>query len=408
MRFLRSLLALALVAHGTVVLAGVNSWTPTGAEGGYAFAVAAGPGVMLASTAGAMYRSTDAGQSWTAAGGGGGGVSAIVVDPTNPNRVLACDPNTLWHSDDGGQSFARVAGPGGSVFKLAAGPDGALYAGQFSGKVFRADSFGAPWVDRSQGLPNELVSDIAVDPQSPNTVYALVQSYGLYKTVDAGVTWSVVAGAPAGSKFAVDPGNSANFLLATNNLLYESRNAGVSWTTSVGQYAWVGFYPAPANGGGAVAVPWKGNVIYRADRNSAWQSGQAVLFSDVRGVVFDSRDPTGRSFVLASSEGPWFTQDSGVAFVIRSHGLRGAGVTALVAANDSAGTVYAAYASGPVGVHRRTAPGWVAADNAALKAQAQLWYNPPTAASSTRAALACSLGSRRARTLRSHGTTWVR
>ena len=376
MRSLRPLLALALLASGPVTLAGVNSWTPTGPDGGFARAMAFDPsGALLTGTPGGIFRSTDNGQSWNLSLDGVG-VFAIVFDPTNPNRVMACDPNKLWRSDDGGKTFGATIGPGGSVYKLATGSDGSLYAANFSAKVFRSDSFGAPWTDRSQGLPNEVITDLVVDPRDSNTVYALVQSNGLYRTVNAGVTWTSVAGSPNGSKVAVDPANSANLLLVSNGSIFESRNSGASWTTTAGRFAWIGFYPFAATAGGAVAIAVHGELSYRTDRDSPWQIARMMNVSDVYGVAFDPHDATGRTFMLATSEDPWWTQDSAVTVVPRSHGLRGSFVTSIAAGKDAAGTLYAGYASGPVGLYRRTAQGWVAGNNAELKSRFVSYLSP--------------------------------
>jgi uncharacterized repeat protein (TIGR01451 family) len=56
---------------------------------------------------------------------------------------------------------------------------------------------------------------------------------------------------------------------------------------------------------------------------------------------------------------------------VRSQGIRAATAYALVGANDAQGSVYAAFSSGPIGVHRRTPSGWVALDNVELRTLAR-------------------------------------
>jgi uncharacterized repeat protein (TIGR01451 family) len=370
------LLALLFLAFSTAPQGGVNVWTTTGANGGYARAVAfhPTPGVVLAAAGSTIYRSTDLGQTWTAAPNVFDGINApIVIDPTNSSRIMASSVNRLWRSDDAGVTFAATSGPGGSVFNLAVGTDGSVYASHSTGKVFRSASFGAPWEDRSTGLPSGGIQDLAVDPLSPGTLYALVQSSGLHKSVDAGLQWTLVHALTGENprKLAIDPANSAHFLLATfGNGLRESRDGGTTWATEAGgQFAWVGFHPSSV--GAAVAIPFTGRVIRRAGRDLNWDDGETLNVARVYEAAFDPHDtdPASGTLLLATNEEPLLTEDAGISFAVRSQGLRGAEVRSLAVARDPDGTIYAAYGSGPAGVHKRTPSGWVPVDNAELKSR---------------------------------------
>jgi hypothetical protein len=125
-----------------------------------------------------IYKSTDAGKTWTHAGlEKTGRIGRIVIDPRNPDIVLAC---ALGHA----------------------------YGPQPERGVFRTADGGATWqrvlfVDENTGC-----SDIAMDPNNPRILYAGMWQLelhtwgrtsggpgsGLYKSTDGGITWRHLTG----------------------------------------------------------------------------------------------------------------------------------------------------------------------------------------------------------------------
>jgi hypothetical protein len=358
------------VCAGTA-LAGVNEWTATGPEGSPAQAVAfhpTTPGVAFTVAGASIYRSADRGQTWASVREGVTvGLAGMVVDPSNPSRVMASTITALYRSDDGGHHFGAAAAPG-SVSRLTVATDGVVYAATLESKVFRTVDFGAQWQDRSNGLPSgQFIEDLVVDPQDSSTLYALVDDGGLYRSTDAGSLWSQVDPFTnqALRKIAVDPSDSAQLLLATLDGLLSSEDGGESWAPLRAEgFVWVG-YRLGIDGGGAVAIPASGPILHRVGRDAAWENGQALGVAGVHQAAFDPHDAL--TLLVATTEGPLLTQDGGASFVARNGGLRGGSVTALAASNDIDGTVYAAFATGAVGLHRRTTGGWIAADNVELK-----------------------------------------
>jgi len=79
---------------------------------------AAGDTVYLASPQAGLLVSTDAGASWTSrnASVGQGFMGTILVDPANPNRLVAPDmQNGVVASSDGGQTWKPLGGPVGAM-----------------------------------------------------------------------------------------------------------------------------------------------------------------------------------------------------------------------------------------------------------------------------------------------------
>jgi photosystem II stability/assembly factor-like uncharacterized protein len=169
-----------------------------------------------------VYKSTDAGENWQLVGlADSERIGKIAIDPKNSDVVYVAALGHLWNANeerglykttDGGKTWSRV-----------------LY------------------VDASTGC-----SDVALDPQEPNVVYAATWQFrrqgwsfssggpgsGLHKSTDGGKTWQrVTKGMPEGTlgriAVAVAPAR-ASVVYATveakKTALYRSDDQGVSWT----------------------------------------------------------------------------------------------------------------------------------------------------------------------------------
>src|SRR5262249_39169539 len=84
---------------------------------------------------------------------------------------------------------------GGYIQALAPDPvtPTTLYSGSAGGGVFKSVDAGATWTAINSGLTNKSVYAIAVDPINPSTIYAGTHNVGgIFKTVDGGGSWTAV------------------------------------------------------------------------------------------------------------------------------------------------------------------------------------------------------------------------
>ncbi|MBX0330050.1 exo-alpha-sialidase [Oscillochloris sp. ZM17-4] len=150
----------------------------------------------------ALFRSTDAGQTWQELSGlrrhttgpswqpGAGGMClhTIRLDPANPNRiVVAISAAGAFRSDDGGETWKPInrglrsegipdadAEVGHCVHSIAmhpAHPD-VLYM-QKHWDVMRSDNAGDLWHEVSGNLPSDFGFPIAVHAHEPETIYVV-------------------------------------------------------------------------------------------------------------------------------------------------------------------------------------------------------------------------------------------
>ena len=235
---------------------------PTGSIGAIAVApsdpniiyVGSGAGIIRPdlSTGDGMYKSTDAGATWTHLGLRDSQMIAdVVVDPTDPDRLFVAvlghpyGPNTergIFRSTDGGQSFEKVLYrdeyTSGNDLLLDPSDPNTIYAtlwqqqqsfresGEFGGSgpgIFKSTDGGTSWRPLTQGLPSVIEANLAVAPSNPQLLYAIVAGtpqaaggagagrdggttgvVGLYKSTDAGEHWTAV-NVPAGPMGAATP-----------------------------------------------------------------------------------------------------------------------------------------------------------------------------------------------------------
>ena len=134
-----------------------------------------------------LYKTTDGGKSWTQvlAISENTGVSDVVLDPRNPDVVIASSYQRRRHF------FTLIDG----------GPESAIHRSTDGGKT---------WTKVSTGLPNEELGRIglAISPQNPDIVYANVEAAnrkgGIYRSSDNGVTWQKMSDYNQGSMYYGD------------------------------------------------------------------------------------------------------------------------------------------------------------------------------------------------------------
>ena len=221
-----------------------------------------------------MYRSTDAGATWTHVGlDDSRQIGRILVDPKDPRTLLvaalghAYGPNEtrgVYRSTDGGDSWTRVLFKNADTgaIDLAATPDGStVFASLWQtrrppwntyppsngpgGGLYVSHDRGVTWAPLAgAGFPSDGLGKVglAVAPSKPDRVYAIVDAKagGLYRSDDSGATWKLVNADPRlwdrGWYFchvAVDPADE-NLVYVSDTSVYRSTDGGAHVTAIKG------------------------------------------------------------------------------------------------------------------------------------------------------------------------------
>ena len=228
-----------------------------------------------------IYRSEDAGKTWTHLGlRGGEQIPAIAVDPANPNRLFAAvlghpyGPNEergIFRSEDGGKTWKKVLFKGdriggsdvildpknprivyASLWEDTLGPweDGNQYSGT-GGGLFKSTDGGNTWKQLTKGLPEGLEQiNVAIAASDPQRLYATMATktaagytdpHGLYvyRSDDGGESWVKITDDPrpemkiGGGDLSVpvvDPKNP-DVVYVTSIVTCKSSDGGKTWIT---------------------------------------------------------------------------------------------------------------------------------------------------------------------------------
>ncbi len=107
-----------------------------------------------------------------------------------------------------------------------------FYIGSPSGGVWKTIDNGVTWQFMSTSWDQLYVNGLTIDPNSPNTIYALTGKSYIYKSTDAGATWSklTTGGFTARNKLIIDPTNSSRMIATSWSGIIQTINGGTTWT----------------------------------------------------------------------------------------------------------------------------------------------------------------------------------
>ncbi len=228
-----------------------------------------------------IYRSADAGRTWTHLGlDDAQQIPDLAVDPHDPNRLYAAvlghpyGPSAqrgIYRSTDGGGHWNQVLfkdeNTGGSAIKIDPRDSNVLYASLWNarsgpwedrnefngtaGGLFKSVDGGEHWRQLKQGLPDNLSQiDVAVAPSMPGRLYATVATnqsgdyssaagLGVYRSDDGGESWRRITSDPRPALrigggdlpiIKVDPSN-ADVLYSATIVTVKSTDGGVHWSS---------------------------------------------------------------------------------------------------------------------------------------------------------------------------------
>lgn len=264
-----------------------------------------------------MYKSMDAGKTWTHIGlEVTRQIGRVVVDPTNQNRVYVA---ALGHVYD-------------------ANPDRGLYRSTDGGTTWKKVLF------KTNDPDNVGAVDVAIDPKNPRVLYASLWATrrppwsvyaptnlpggGLYKSTDGGDTWKQLTGGLPTDEFvgrigiAISPSNPNRLWVVVDDLgsAIVARGAGGRGAAAAAAPAG-GAPPTPAAGGrpggGGAGSSTGGGVYISDDAGATWKLVNSENRLWGRGWYFEAVtvDPTNPDRAYVMNTATYMTTDAGKTFV---------------------------------------------------------------------------------------------
>jgi photosystem II stability/assembly factor-like uncharacterized protein len=331
-------------------------WSPVGPDGGTVSVLAVAPSalrtVYAATQKGLVFRSTDAGASWSLAGPGlpSGFVSSLLVDRRDASTLYAglngLYGKGVFRSVDGGATWSSLKLPF-NVWSLAQDPRDpeVLLAGTGIG-LFRSADGGASWSPIELGSGQWDVLVVIFDPVIPGKAWAGQAVNGIFVSVDSGVSWTPRSELPGGASpisLAVDPSSGA--LLAGTSLasrgrpLFRSTDDGATWAATSVRETTV-FDIAASSGPTPTLYAATETAVFRsADGGVTWTSSGRLG----RGPTCLAVPPPPASFVYAGTyaSGVFKSTDRGTSWRHASRGLNGAEIDAFAIAPSNPSVLYA-------------------------------------------------------------------
>jgi hypothetical protein len=148
-----------------------------------------------------IYKSTDGGDTWTGPYGksvfGGRGVSSIAINPNNASVIYASSTFALHGmSSVCCSGVQRIVVPGAKMWGVYKSTDGgATWTYIHGGSANAADCANAdPALVAANATPctPRGVRQIVLDPSNPNTLYSTSYARGVWRSNDAGATWTQI------------------------------------------------------------------------------------------------------------------------------------------------------------------------------------------------------------------------
>lgn len=288
-------LAVAHIPGGVRVFAGVRlAESPVAGEGG-------------------VYYSDDGGSSWRLGFQTEQFVKALAVDPSDERRVIAAEGYGVWRSEDSGATWEHV---NGNTWQEPTGDDVHLGAVEFDpssgGQVLYGG--GLPWAcdfkDGLQGGP-------ASPPFTPQ----------VFRSEDGGATWTAIEELPLDlwCGMAVSPDGRTVMASGQYSGLWRSDDAGQTWTLTGGvtQLRVMSVAPHPTNPLIAIAALGRDGVMRTTDGGRSWEQTLEQAGEDAFAfAVTAARAKPGR-FVAVMNGQAWVTEDSGATWESRSGNVSG-------------------------------------------------------------------------------------
>ncbi len=255
-----------------------------------------------------ILKSTDAGATWHMTGmdnsTSGVAVCRMLINPQNSNSIIAACGDGMWKSTNAGTSWTKWSGSNVQFYDVEYKPgDTTIVYATTGGAFYKSTNGGSTYTNITSGLPTSCDRyEIAVTAANSAYVYLVASNYsddtfkGLYRSINSGTSFLTQSTSPNILGYATDgsdnsgqgwydlsiaasPTNANEIYVGSINQ-WKSTNGGVNWTNLTdwtyppsvsGQYTHCDIheliYPA---GGTKIYTGTDGGAFYTTNAGSTW------------------------------------------------------------------------------------------------------------------------------------------
>ncbi|MCU1284686.1 MAG: glycosyl hydrolase, repeat protein [Acidobacteriales bacterium] len=359
----KRLVSLAFAFLFLLCSATAQQFTPLGPDGGDVRSLARDPHspnrILLGTSAGQIYQSTDGGANWARYAKLGDHndyvLDRVVFHPTRAGIVYAAawsvesNGGDIYRSADGGRNWKFLNGMHGKSirgFSMSLSNPDVLVAGALDG-VFRSNDGGDHWDLISPPNHPDIrnIQSIAIDPVDSNIIYAGTWHLP-WKTTDGGQTWKNMKNGIIDDSdvfsIIIDPVLPSTMYVSACSGIYKSDSSGASFRKVQGM-------PFSARRTRVLKQdPVNRNIVYAGTTEGLWKTTDSgAVWKRITGaniIVNDVLvDPADHSHVMIATDrsGVLASTDSGEHFVVANRGFAHRQVASMLIDRDDSSTIYA-------------------------------------------------------------------
>jgi photosystem II stability/assembly factor-like uncharacterized protein len=303
-------------------------------------------------TSGIFFKTTDAAATWSNNNTAPSeGLSSLAVAPSNPNVLYAGSSLGVYRSTDAGATWTRISTVNLPEFPLitalAVHPTNSaiVYAG--STGLFKTTDSGDHWSAVNLPVSGASVRTIVFHPSTPTTIY-VGSNAGLFRSTDNGSTWSGLNNfgtptVPSIESLAIDPA-APSTIYAGGTGMFRSSNGGSSWTAlnviSNGSAAFIDDVVIDPFNSATVYIIAAGRINKSTNGGGLFSPAHNTGFGIVTGLAADRSHP-GTIYAGTLGSGVVKTTNGGSTWTTVNNGLWAAIIRVLAADPSNSGTLYA-------------------------------------------------------------------
>ncbi len=324
------------------------------------------------STDGAVYVSEDAGMHWTKVFDNDPCFTDVTIDPDNPDTVAICTyySGVLISRNSGAVNTWRSANIGLASRRAYCllFDSGILYSGTSAGfcqknsddtwivknnglfaanvravlpasddgnrwfvgcdeqGVYKTEDKGLTWTRVMNGFASTHLDVISleVDPFHPDTIYAGLKGYFIYRSTNSGASWSRLQTPGGGNNWIYAMDITADphvpqqvYCSAFDRGLLKSQDGGTSWTYINGDLSWIScaaMKPVPGNSSRFLVGMLDGDIFRTTDGGTTYTKTSVNSLIWLRTSVFDIVFTNTDNAVISTDRGIYFSSDQGEHF----------------------------------------------------------------------------------------------